>query len=72
MPAPKQLNTINPEQIFPVTLRSAPGFGLHEGIGALLGQRADTADIGLTFGDRDHPARVQQVEQMWLALMHWS
>ena len=30
----------------------------------MLGQRPHPADIGLPFGHRNHPARVQQVEDM--------
>ena len=33
-------------------------FGLNESIGALFGERPDSADIGLSLGDRDHTSRV--------------
>ena len=37
-----------------------------------LAEVADADDVALPLGDADHAARVQQVEAVWLALMHWS
>lgn len=59
--------TINAASILPV-MRPLPGSSpcpcLHKGIGTGLGQGAHASDIGLAFSDRDHAARVQQVEDV--------
>ena len=40
------------------------GIGFQERVSARLGQRADTANVCLPLGHRDHTARIEQVEQV--------
>jgi hypothetical protein len=37
---------------------------LHPRGARALGEVADAADVGLAFGDRNHPARLQRVEHV--------
>src|SRR5205085_210017 len=41
-----------------------PPVFLHPGLAGAFGELADAADIGLAFGDRDHAARLQGVEDV--------